>query len=246
MMGLQPEYYNIDLPGKDLYPEGVKVEIKKITPFEQKKFFSLMSNAEEADMSKILVNFLKSLVRCEGVEFEDLYYNDLQFILYQVRAVTYKLFPLKIYTNCEHCGEKISVPVDVTKLEITGAPEGLTKTILLDNHGEVPIRPKKIKDDVAIDNFLKSQGLEVTDLAMRILVMDLLLLSDWQPLPELWNLAMMGDITVEDTVRIEQYLSDSLWGVKEEVKDVCRHCNKEVVVSYQLDAADFFSANTDN
>lgn len=241
---MNPEYYDVHVPGEKLYPEGTTIKVKKVTPFEQKRFFSLMSMAEEHETSKVLLDFLRGLVVCEGVSFDDLYFFDLQYLLYQIRAVTYKLFPLKVYTNCDQCGEKISITIEPTELEIIELPEVVQKTVLLDNHGEIPIRPKKLKDDAVIDGFLKAQGFEVTDLAMRIMVMDLLTLSDWQPLPELWNMAQMGDITVEDTIRIEQYLSNTVWGVKEEVKQVCRHCGKEVVVSYQLDAADFFSVDT--
>lgn len=241
---MNPEYYDVHVPGEKLYPEGTTIKVKKVTPFEQKRFFSLMSMAEEHETSKVLLDFLRGLVVCEGVSFDDLYFFDLQYLLYQIRAVTYKLFPLKVYTNCDQCGEKISITIEPTELEIVELPEVVQKTVLLDNHGEIPIRPKKLKDDAVIDGFLKAQGFEVTDLAMRIMVMDLLTLSDWQPLPELWNMAQMGDITVEDTIRIEQYLSNTVWGVKEEVKQVCRHCGKEVVVSYQLDAADFFSVDT--
>lgn len=241
---MNPEYYEVHVPGEKLYPEGTTIKVKKVTPFEQKRFFSLMSTAEEHETSKVLLNFLRGLIVCEGVSFDDLYFFDLQYLLYQIRAVTYKLFPLKVYTNCDQCGEKISITIEPTELEIIELPEVVQKTVLLDNHGEIPIRPKKLKDDATIDSFLKAQGFEVTDLAMRIMVMDLLTLSDWQPLPELWNMAQMGDITVEDTIRIEQYLSNTVWGVKEEVKQTCRHCGKEVVVSYQLDAADFFSVDT--
>jgi hypothetical protein len=241
---MNQEFYEVHVPGERLYPEGTTIKIKKVTPFEQKRFFSLMSTAEEHETSKVLINFLRGLVTCDGISFDDLYFFDLQYLLYQIRAVTYKLFPLKVYTNCDQCGEKLSITIEPTELEIVELPEVVQKTVLLDNHGEIPIRPKKLKDDAVIDDFLKAQGFEVTDLAMRIMVMDLLTLSDWQPLPELWNMAQMGDITVEDTIRIEQYLSNTVWGVKEEVKQVCRHCGKEVVVSYQLDAADFFSVDT--
>lgn len=241
---MNQEFYEVHVPGERLYPEGTTIKVKKVTPFEQKRFFSLMSTAEEHETSKVLLDFLRGLVVCEGVSFDELYFFDLQYLLYQIRAVTYKLFPLKVYTNCDQCGEKLSITIEPTELEIIELPEVIQKTVLLDNHGEIPIRPKKLKDDTVIDGFLKAQGFEVTDLAMRIMVMDLLTLSDWQPLPELWNMAQMGDITVEDTIRIEQYLSNTVWGVKEEVKQVCRHCGKEVVVSYQLDAADFFSVDT--
>ena len=58
---LQPEYYDVDLPGKLNYDPGIKVEIKKITPFEQKKFYSQMVNAaNEEAQDKVFLNFVKN------------------------------------------------------------------------------------------------------------------------------------------------------------------------------------------
>jgi hypothetical protein len=239
----QAEYYKITLPGEKLYPEGTLVEIKKITPFEQKKFFSDMMVAEESEKNSVMIDFVKTLVRCTGINFEDIYYPDLQFILYQIRTATYKLFPLKFYYTCEGCKQKQTVTIDTEKLEITEPPADMPTTILLDNHGEVAIRYKTIADDKRIDNFLKSKGLKSDDILMRVLVMDMLLLDRWQPLEETWNLATIGDITAQDTTRIENFIGQNAWGVKEEVTCKCQKCGKEVAVSYNMDPADFFSAN---
>ena len=156
---LQPEYYDVDLPGKLNYGPGIKVEIKKITPFEQKKFYSQMVNAaNEEAQDKVFLEFVKSLVKTTGIEFEDLYYPDYVFLIYQIREVTYKLFPLKLYYTCEDCGKRQSIEVKIDELQIETLDEKLKDTIDLENFGEVAIRFKQIKDDNKVTEFLKSKN----------------------------------------------------------------------------------------
>ena len=92
---IQAEYYEVELPGKHQYAPEVKVEIKKITPFEQKKFYSdFLTTETDGDRQRVLQNFVKGLVKTTNIEFEDIFYPDYTYLLYQIREVTYKLFPL--------------------------------------------------------------------------------------------------------------------------------------------------------
>lgn len=243
---IQEEYYEIELPGKLNYSPDVKVEVKKITPFEQKKFYSQMVNAaDEEAQDKVFLNFVKSLVKTTGIEFEDLYYPDYIFIIYQIREVTYKLFPLKFYYTCEDCGQKQSVEIKINELMIETLDEKIKDTIELDNFGEVAIRFKRIKDDNIVTDFLKSKNEDPTDIFMRLLVAELVLLDQWQPLEETWEMAKSGQITSQDITKIEEFIGKHNWGVKEEVKHKCQKCGKEVAESYNIDPASFFSVNND-
>ncbi len=243
---LQPEYYDVDLPGKLNYGPGIKVEIKKITPFEQKKFYSQMVNAaNEEAQDKVFLEFVKSLVKTTGIEFEDLYYPDYVFLIYQIREVTYKLFPLKLYYTCEDCGKRQSIEVKIDELQIETLDEKLKDTIDLENFGEVAIRFKQIKDDNKVTEFLKSKNEDPTDIFMRLLAAELTLLDRWQPLEETWEMAKTGQITSQDIAKIEEFIGNNGWGVKEEVKHKCAQCGKEVAESYNIDPASFFSTNND-
>lgn len=242
-MNPQVETYPVELPGKILYPEDAKFFIKKITPFEQKKFYSDMVVADTiSERNKVVIDLIKRLVICENYSVDNLYVQDYIFLLYQIRAVTYKMFPIKIYTDCEECGERYGTPIDVTKLDIETLEEKNTvKTIKLENFGEVPFRYKQLSDDLLIDKLLKQSDLDPEDLFMRILALDAITLSNWKPVEEVWSLIATGEITVEDTAKIEEQFNNFVWGVKEEITCKCPHCGKEVVVPYSLDAADFFS-----
>ena len=243
---VQAEYYEVELPGKINYAPDVKVEVKKITPFEQKKFYSQMSNVETIEeQDKVVKNFVRGLVKCTNIEFEDLFYPDYIFLLYQIREVTYKLFPLKYYYNCPECGERQSVEIRITDLEIESLDDKLPEYVKLENLGEVPIRFKTIKDDDIVTNFLKQQGEDPSDIFMRILATELALLDRWKPLDETWEAAKVGIITTQDIAQIEEFATKHNWGVKEEIHTKCNKCGKEVAEGYNIDPASFFSANND-
>lgn len=243
---IQQEYYKVELPGKLNYDSNVNVEVKKITPFDQKKFYSEMMTAQnEEEQDKIVLNFVKKLTKCENIEFEDLYYPDYIFLLYQIREVTYKLFPLKYYYTCPDCGQRQGAEIKISELQIESLDEKIKDIIELDEFGEVAIRYKTLKDDITVSEFLKKKGEKPDDIFMRILAAELLLLDKWQPLEETWEMAKTGQITAQDINRIEEFVANNSWGVKEEVKCKCQKCGKEVAESYNIDPASFFSANND-
>lgn len=246
-MNPQVETYKIELPGKILYPSDAAFSVKKITPFEQKKFYSDMSVAETLEERNTAVrDLIKRLVICENYDLDNIYMPDFSFILYQIRAVTYKMFPLKVYTDCEGCGRKYSTPIEVTDLSIETLEEDkVVKEIELENFGAVPFRYKQIGDDATIERLVKKANMDSEDLFMRLLALDAVVLSDWKPVEEVWDLIANGEITVQDITKIEKTLSDFTWGVKEEIACRCPHCGKEVVVPYSLDATDFFSVDLD-
>ena len=242
---MNPETYSVELPGKILYPENAKFEIKKITPFDQKKFFSEMVNADKIEeRNNVVINFVKKLITCENYSVDQIYYYDYVFLLYQIRAVTYKLFPIKVYTTCEECNHRYGVEIDVTKLAIeTLEEQNIFNKINLENFGEVEFRYKQLNDDLLVDNLLKKNNIDREDIFMRILALDAVLLSNWKSTDEVWNLILQGLITAEDLAQLENNFNKTIWGVKEELTCKCPKCGKEVVVPYTLDATDFFSTN---
>ncbi len=234
------EYYNTRVPGEALYDLVEPIQIRKITPIEQKRFLSLLNN--EATNEE-LIKFINQLII--GVDPTKLYWPDYYYILYQLRLTSYKMIPLNMHFKCPECGEHNKIEIDITKLKVDDIPETYTRDtkINLENFGEVPIRYKQVGDDIACDMFMKQRRLDEKDDNLKILVYDLLLLSNWKPLNELWALAENGDITVQDIALIEKFIDDNTWGVREEYTYVCRHCNKEVSNPFAVRLDDFFPSN---
>lgn len=241
------EYYAVDLPGKILYPKQFGASVRRITPIEQKYILSLSQKQQRTNRDYI--EFLKKLVAFDNPEmtFEQLYWFDVQYLLYKIRFTTYEKHPIKLVFKCdeEGCDEEINVNLNIGDIIPTEASdiEGLVTGIHLENLGDSLIRQKTMGDDLVIDNFLKKHK-EITedDMNMRLLLLDLCLISNGRSLDEMWELANDGTITVEDISKVEDWFAKTIWGVKEEVMVKCPKCGKESSRAYILALEDFFSA----
>lgn len=251
------EYYAVDIPGKSLYEKEFSVSVRKITPLEQKYILSLSS--KEQKTNRDFIEFIKKLVKIDNPEvcFEDLYWFDVQYILYRIRFTTYGKYPIKIKFNCinkipsednpkilEKCGEEIrhELKIDELKIYTPEDIENLQNTIILDNLGETKIRQKIMGDDLIIDEIIKKYKIDPNDIQMRLLLLDLCLISKEHSVDELYQAAMNGDLTAEDIIAIEKWFTNVIWGVKEEVTIKCPKCGKEETRSYSLALEEFFSA----
>lgn len=245
------QYCAIDLPGKVLYDKAFSVQIRKITPIEQKYILSLTQKEQKSNRDYI--NFLRQLIEFDNPEmrFEDLFWYDVQYILYKIRFMTYEKYPIKLSFKCrniledgETCDEQIIQELKIGELVIT-TPEDLpdfSKELELENLGPTKIRCKTMQDDITIEDFMKKHKIDEEDYQMRLLLLDLALISTEHPLEELYRLASDGTITAQDIVTIEQWFKNTIWGVKQQVNVKCPKCGKESLREYVLGLEDFFSA----
>lgn len=244
------EFYNIEVPGQHLYDLKEPIQIRKITPIEQKQLVSLLAkisddsnSTDDINNSKLMIQYINKLIT--GIDPMELYWPDYYFLLYQMRLVTYKMFPLEGYFECPECGNKQKVTIDISKLDILEVPEIYTKDkkVFLENFGEVPFRFKKVKDDLTANEFMKAKNLDLNDLNLKSLIYDLLFLSEWKSLDELWELTENNDITMQDIIVIEDLVSKCAWGVQEEFMFNCEKCHKSSKTPYTMQLDNFFPSN---
>lgn len=239
------QYKAVDLPGKILYKKHFNVSIRSVTPIEQKYIISLAQKQQKTNVDYI--NFIKKLVEFDNPEmtFEELYWYDVQYLLYFIRFTTYAKHPIKLTYTCleEDCNTEISENLDMGRLSIMEASDipNLVTGILLENLGDTPIRQKTMGDDILIDDFMEKNQLD-QDPQTRLLLVDLCLISNGRSLDEMWKLANDGTITAEDIITIEDWFGKTIWGVKEEITVKCPKCGKESSRGYILALEDFFSA----
>ena len=249
---MSQEFYAVDLPGKSLYDKEFSVSIRKITPIEQKYILSL--SQKEQKSSRDYINFIKKLISIDNqeVQFEDLFWFDVQYLLYFIRFTTYSKYPIKLIFKCNNYNEELEefctnqIKKEITRQDLKiYTPEDLpdlVTTIELENLGKTKIRNKTMRDDINIENFIKKQRLDSEDSYMRLLLLDLSLISTDHSLEELYDLAEKGEITASDIIGIESWFTENIWGVKEEVTIKCDKCGKEETRDYSLSLEDFFSA----
>lgn len=234
------EYKATDLPGKIAYKKPFNVQIRCITPVEQKYILSL--SQKEQRTAKEYMEFLKKLVQIDNPEvtFEDLYWFDVQYLLYKIRYLTYAKYPIKLGFKCMDCEEEIVKELSIGDLQIDEPNLENTK-IVLDNLGEIEIRNKIIRDDIDIETFIKQNKIAQDDIQTRLLLIDLCLIKGDKSLRDMYAMAEQGDITASDIIQIEKWIEDNVWGVKEELIVKCPKCGKEVSRGYTLSIEDFFS-----
>ena len=176
--------------------------------------------------------------------FEELFWFDVEYILYRLRFVTYAKYPIKLVFRCSDCGEKIKQDLKMDEL-IINTPDDLPNLrtmIELENLGTTRIRNKCVGDDVIIEEFAKKHDIDInSDIQMRLLLTDLLIISNGKTLDEMYEKASSGEITASDIYEVEKWLGETIWGVKEEMKVVCPKCGKEETRGYSLSLEDFFS-----
>ena len=234
------EYKATDLPGKNAYEKPFNVQIRCITPVEQKYILSL--SQKEQRTSKEYMEFLKKLIKIDNPEvtFEDLYWFDVQYLLYKIRYLTYAKYPIKLVFRCPDCDNEIIKELDIGQLQID-EPNLNNNTLQFDNLGEIKIRNKIIKDDIDIENFMMKKHFDKDDIQTKLLLIDLCLIKGNKSLDEVYQLAESGDITASDIIGIEKWIENDVWGVKEELTIKCPACGKEVSRGYMLSIEDFFS-----
>lgn len=240
------QFVPIDLPGKMLYKKQFSASVRKITPIEQKFILSLSQKQQKTNQDYI--DFIKKLVTFDNPEmtFEELFWFDVQYILYFIRFTTYEKHPIKLNFVCldKECDNTIQVTLNMGDLQIATPDdiEDLQYTVDLTHLGKTEIRNKIIKDDISIDNLIKLKNIDPTDTQMRLLLLDLCLISGDKTLLEMYELAEQGVVTAEDIIAIEDWFTKSIWGVKEEILVKCPNCGKESSRAYILALEDFFSA----
>ena len=245
------EYYAVDLPGKILYDKDFEVKIRKITPIEQKYIISLGQKQQKTNQDYI--DFIRQLVvfNKEDIKLEDLFWFDVQYLLYRIRFTTYAKYQIKLSFKCRVTKEygtrfnnTVTEKLDMGNLIINTPDDNpnYTTTITLTNFGESKIRNKILNDDVEIDRVIKKLKLDADDQQTRLLLLDLCLISNGRTLDEMYELAENGMITAEDIIEIENWFVNNIWGVKEEIMIKCPECGKEESREFSLALEDFFSA----
>jgi hypothetical protein len=248
------QYYTLDLPGKMLYEKEFNIQCRKITPVEQKFILSLSQKQQKT--SREYINFIKQLLTFDNSEmtFEELFWFDVQYILYRIRFVTYAKYPIKLEFRCDGqfedeegndtpCTEMIKGELNMGDLVIN-TPDDFPEVkynIVLENLGEIKIRNKRLGDDLLIEDFAKRSKIDISNFQMRLLLLGLCIISNGKSLDEMYTLANDGTITAADLFEVETWLKNNIWGVKEELFVKCPKCGKEVSRSYYLALEDFFS-----
>jgi hypothetical protein len=236
---MNQEMYSIDLPGKLLYTIPFNVNIRKINVIEQKYILSLTQ--KEQLTSDEFVKALSRIITFDNPEMNinELYWNDLIYILYQIHLTSFKNFPIRLIYDCDKCKERNKHSLKIEDLDIS--EPNLNRTIVFENGKEILLDYKKVKDDHIIEKTMKRMNIDQTDLVQRFLILCLCSLRELGTIEEVYVMLENNEISITDINQVENFITSNMWGVKEEFKDKCTNCNEEVSKDYTVSLEDFFS-----
>lgn len=146
-------YEITDLPSKFLlYPKGTKIYGRPFTVKEVKRLSTMNENNHHIIMKEVLSSAIR------GIKIDDLYLADKMYIIFWLRANTYKDANFTTPYICSHCERESEYVFDVGEFEIKyledSAATGMSFT--LPKGDEIILDFLKISDEDRIKRFKDS------------------------------------------------------------------------------------------
>ena len=236
---LDGNYWPIEnLPSKyKLYPPGTKLYARPLKVLEVK----MLSSLTNENFHHIITEVLKKTVK--GIEVENLLVADKLFIIFWLRANTYKNSGYTVDFDCDACNSHSKFEFEIDNLEIIDIKDDYdpNKSVKLPQSGdEIRTRQLTIRDENNVKNFLVRNKRSMTDYDEEILIIANLIdtiNNQKLSLTEKYNYVInMGPI---DFGKFETYLEHYDMGISPIMNVTCHNCGgtAPAAVSFR---ADFF------
>ena len=232
-------YHNIEIiPSRYvLYPKGTMLKGRGLKNIEVKKLCTL----NEKNYNRIINEVISSAI--VGLPVDELLEQDKIYLIFWLRANTYKNSNFISEYTCEHCGKEAHYHFDVDKFDVKYIEETYDPSFelkLLNSDYSFTFKFAKIGDTERIEQFKASleHGLKKYDdetIAIASLVNTVN--SEQKTLSKLCEI--IDKLEPEDSAYLKSYVEEIDFGVSPLVKAECNHCQEvtEVPVSFR---ADFF------
>ena len=216
--------------------EWVQIELPtrrpaQIRPFnyEDEKILRSIGKATNA------AGVLKELIsRClKDVDIDSMYMGDFTYTLFKLRELTYGN-EYKIEVNCEECGGKNELNVELNNLNVNYADDDFMKSTVVtlpDSKKNVTIRKPLVRDSETVDDmskFTENLWRFVTDIEGHT---DRMIIQTF-----------IRKTTVKDISTIRENIGGSEVGLDTAVRYLCRDCNADNSVQLPL-TPDFFTVS---
>ena len=218
-----------------LYPEGTTIYARPLT-VKEVRFISTMN---ESNYSFVINEILKATVK--GIEIDELYSADKLYILFWLRANSYKNEGYNSEYSCVHCGTKNSYLFTMDKLNVItleGKDFDPNKPIkLLNSDDVVTISFPKIKDENKVLHMLKQSKNTTIALDEEILSLASMVTSiNEQAMSLKYVYDYINNMNVEDYAFLKSYIEDNEIGVSSVVKTNCKNesCQEENLIEVRF------------
>ncbi len=215
-----------DLPSKTLlYPNGVKFLGRPLNVLEVKK----LSSMNESNADFIVNETITKCIKTEGLSVDDIAVSDKAFILYWLRANTYKNSGFMINYTCPHCEKEAEYKFSLDVLDTKYLDEkyvNLEPIELPESKQKIKVKHLTIKDESNIKNFIKSYQKSAvikldSDLAYTCAQIDYVEGFEFRSLKDRYDFLM--SCHPSDYSYIESYIAHIAFGVRPYVEATCPH-----------------------
>lgn len=216
-------FYIAEIPSKyKLYPEGTKIYGRPLKVREVKK----LSSITQHNFSTIIKEVLSAAIK--GIAIDEILTNDKLFIIFWLRASTYKNSNFVSSYHCEHCGKKEDYKFDVDQFEINYLADDFDSSMtlnLLNKKHKIELDFSRIKDEDRIEAFQErnkdSLG-RFDDETVTIASMIKAINGKKPKLREACEYVM--DLDAEDYAYLRSYILSIDFGIDNEIEAICKGC----------------------
>ena len=210
------------LPSKGyLYPKGTKILGRPFTVKEVKRLATLNEN----NYNTIIKDILNSCIR--GIDVNTILVSDKIYIIFWLRANTYKDANFTTPYICEHCGRENEFVFDVGQFDFTYLRDQFTEDDLkltLLNGDVLELKYLSVSDEDRINQFKQQLrgGLSEYD-DMDIAVASMLKAINGKPVSMKSGCEYLENIDPRSWAQLNSFIGDIDFGVTPEISAKCKY-----------------------
>lgn len=219
-----------------LYPKGTVIKGRPLTVREVKK----LSSMNENNFDSILNDVLTTATR--GLDIEEIYVADKIYIIFWLRANTYKNANFTTPYVCQKCKRPTEYTFDVDAFEIKYLPDDFDKFSLtmLNKTDIITFDYSKIKDEIRVEKFnisMKSGLTRYDDETIQYASMIKTINGESVTMRSACE--YLNSLGAEDSAYLQSYLSENDIGVIPVIQPQCGHTDckevNEVLITFRSD-----------
>jgi hypothetical protein len=137
-----------------LYPQGTKILARTLTVPEVKRLSTITLNPENADF--VITDTLKKAIK--GIDINDLYIADKMYLLFLLRANTFKDSSYTVTYYCSKCEKESRYHFTMSNITANFLPDNYDpkREFVLKNGAVITFKHLRVRDQAEISNLMES------------------------------------------------------------------------------------------
>jgi len=204
-----------------LYPEGTKIYGRPLKVLEIKK----LSSINESNADYVINEVLRKTIK--GINIDDLYVSDKLFIVFWLRANTYRETGYVVDFSCTKCDSESQYHFEIDNLDVQYLDEEYDpeKLIPLKSGEKVKINFLTVKDNLKIERFKEMNTKLLGEIDNEIVnIAEMIKEVDGKKLNLLEKYRFVIDMDPGDFSFITNYIEKNGMGIKPYMNVKCNNC----------------------